>query len=115
MSFRCFCDVLLKIFLFIILLGPYLIIATILVIYGIIITIYYSLYWPIVVCFCSSCHKTFIHGCKIPWIPLIDFTKKCYHCFSKPIIKEENSVNTEIPVNNVKIQQWITEKKLTTK
>lgn len=81
----------LKVFLFIIMLGPVIAVAIILTVMAIIANIFTVLYFCLIGWFCEvgicDCHDKFIvKALSAPWIPLIEFSKKIILFLKEPLI-----------------------------
>ena len=91
MSCSNFFDVFLKIFLFIIIIGPVLAVSALLTAIAFVANIFTLLYFSLIGWLCEAeiceCHGKFIiEALKKPWTPLYYVVKKIYKFFANPLI-----------------------------
>ena len=82
----------LKSFLFLLMIGPCIVIACLLIVIGIIgnlFTLYYFILfgWMCKVGLCDYCGKVSVKGFKASWKPLIKFSEMIFIFFKEPLIE----------------------------
>ena len=90
-SCSCSLDCGLKSFLFLLMIGPCIVIACLLIVIGIIgnlFTLYYFILfgWMCKVGLCDYCGKVSVKGFKVSWKPLIKFSEMIFIFFKEPLI-----------------------------
>ena len=103
------CDIIFKIFIFLIIIGPILGVTAILTAMSITVNVFVLLYFVLFGWMCEvnicDCHGQFlIEFLRCPWLILITFAEKIINFFKNPLIKGNetpnynNNSNSRVPV-----------------
>ena len=89
------CDIFFKVFLFVLIVGPVLVVAVLLVAMALVANAFILLYFILLGWFCEfgicKCHDKFIIDClKKPWNPLFIFVAKVFNFFTTPLIGSDD-------------------------
>ena len=92
------CDIIFKIFIFLIIIGPILGVAATLTAMSIIFNVFVLSYFALIGWICEvkicDCHGEFlVKGLRCPWLILIAFAEKIINFFKNPLIKGNETPN----------------------
>ena len=99
------CDIIFKIFIFLIIIGPILGVAATLTAMSIIVNVFVLSYFALIGWICEvkicDCHGEFLVDClRCPWLILIAFAEKIINFFKNPLIKGNETPNYNYNNNN---------------
>ena len=103
------CDIIFKIFIFLIIIGPILGVTATLTAMSITVNVFVLLYFALIGWICEvkicDCHGVFlVEKLRCPWLILIAFAEKIINFFKNPLIKGNetpnynNNSNSRVPV-----------------